>query len=56
MEKEAWAKNNNSENRICFCLAAENLLNEKNNLLSVLVYCQCHKTYSKDTLALYRLK
>ena len=56
MEKEAGAKNNNSEIRTSFCLAADNLLLEKKNLLSELIYCMCHQIYTKDALFLYRLK
>ena len=40
MEKEAWAKNNNLENRISFCLhglAAESLLHEKKEF----IVCAC---------------
>ena len=55
MEKEAGAKNNNSELRISFCVAAENLLHEKKNLLSQFIYCMCHQTYTKDALVLCRL-
>ena len=56
MEKEAGAKNNNSEKRICFCLAAENLLHKKYNSLSEFIYYMCHLTYTKDALVLCRLK
>ena len=55
MEKEAGAKSNNSEIRTSFCLAAENLLHEKKNLLSELIYCMCHQTYTKDASCLCRL-
>ena len=56
MEKEAGAKNSDSEIRISFCLAAENLLHEKKNLLSELIYCMCLQTYAKDALFLCWLK
>ena len=46
MEMEAWAKNNNSKNRIYFCLAAEFIR---------CAYLLYHQSYSKDTLILYRL-
>ena len=56
METEAGAKNRNSEIRKSFCLAAENFLHEKNNLLSEFIYCMCHQTYTTDALVLCRLK
>ena len=56
MEKEAGAKNNNSDIRKSFCLAAENLLHEKMKLLSEFIYCISHQTYTKDSLVLCRLK
>ena len=56
MEKATGAKNNNSDNRICFCLTAENLLHEKMYLMSEFIYCMCHQTYTKDALVLCRLK
>ena len=42
--------------RKSFCLAAENLLHEKKNLLSEFIYCMCHQTYTKDAIVLCRLK
>ena len=54
MEEEAGAKSNNSDYRICFCLATENLLHKK--ILSEFIYCICHQTYTKDALVLCRLK
>ena len=56
MEKWAGAKTNNSEIRKSFCLAAENLLHEKKNLLSEFIYCMSHQTYTKDALVLCRYK
>ena len=55
MEKEAGARNSNSEIRKSFYLAAENWLHET-KILSEFIYCLCHQTYTKDALVLCRFK
>ena len=56
MEKEAGAKNSNSEIRKKIVSLQKTGYMNKNNLLSEFNYCMCHQTYTKGALVLCRLK